>query len=128
MIDIIGCWRLVEVRATGPDGAPIRDHQYGPEPMGILQFTPQRMHAAVGDGRAAVPPGKSRFWVSYGGPYRFDGTLLVTRVDVTSAPDRMGSDQVRQVRAEGERVWLSPPARVVDGVMHQLELLWERLA
>ncbi|MCO6416820.1 lipocalin-like domain-containing protein [Siccirubricoccus sp. KC 17139] len=127
MIDIIGCWRLVQVRATGADGAPITDHQYGPSPMGIVQFTPERMHAAVGDGRAEMPPGKTRFWVSYGGPWRFDGAVLVTKVDVTSMPDRMGTDQVRQVRADGTRIWLSPPAREVDGVLHRLELQWERV-
>jgi hypothetical protein len=127
MIDLVGVWRLLEVRATGPDGAPILDHQYGPEPIGIVQFTPHRMHASVGDGRAALPPGRTRFAVSYGGPWRFDGETLVTRVDITSAPDRMGSDQVRQVRAEGAHVWLSPPARMVDGAMQTLELRWERL-
>lgn len=127
MIDLVGVWRLLEVRATGADGQPIANHQYGPEPIGIVQFTPHRMHASVGDGRAEMPPGAARFAVSYGGPWQFDGSTLVTRVDITSAPERMGSDQVRIVRAEGAHIWLSPPPRQVGGVEQRLELRWERL-
>lgn len=127
MLSLIGTWRLVAVRATGPDGAPLADHQYGPEPWGLLQVSATRMQAASGDGRAVMPPGRQRFWSAYTGAWRFDGTTLVTRVEDSNLPDRIGGDQVRQVRADGERVWLMPPARLVDGQMQQLELQWERL-
>ena len=40
----------------------------------------------------------------------------------------MGTDQVRGVRLEGERIVLTPPPRLVDGVTQQPELVWERLA
>ncbi|WP_187830376.1 hypothetical protein [Siccirubricoccus phaeus] len=45
MIDIIGCWRLVRTRATGADGAPIADHQYGPEPADAVDAVLQREDA-----------------------------------------------------------------------------------
>jgi hypothetical protein len=53
--------------------------------------------------------------------------VLITRVDDSNLADRIGGDQVRQVRADGAGVWLKPPARMVDGAMQQLELYWERI-
>lgn len=126
-MSIIGCWRLVEVRGYDPDGRPVADHRYGPEPRGILQFTAARMQAALGDGRAEMPAGTSRFWIAYTGPYTFDGEVLVTRVDDTSDPARLGTDQVRQVRVEGERLVLTPPPSPFKDVMVLLDLYWERI-
>jgi hypothetical protein len=126
MLSMIGTWRLVEVRAFDPEGRPVPS-QYGPTPMGVVQFAPDRMMAVLGDSRSPAA-GEGRFYTSYTGPWRFDGTTLVTRVDGCSDPSRMGTDQVRGVRAEGERIVLTPPPRAVGGVMQQPELVWERLA
>jgi hypothetical protein len=126
MLSIIGTWRLVEVRAFDTEGRAVQ-HGYGQPPMGVLQLGPDRMMAVLGDSR---PPaaGENRFYTSYTGSWRFDGTTLITRVDACSDPTRLGTDQVRGVRTEGERVVLLPPPRMVDGVMQQPELVWERLA
>lgn len=123
---LIGIWRLVEVRARDPEGRPVAS-EFGPAPIGTVQFGPGRMMAALGDGR---PPaeGEARFWVAYTGVWRFDGTVLSTRVDAAHPANRIGTDQVRQVRWDGDRVVLSPPPRMVRGVMHHLELAWEKVA
>ena len=123
---LIGIWRLVEVRARDPEGRPVAS-EYGPAPIGTVQFGPERMMAALGDSRPAAA-GESRFWVAYTGAWTFDGQVLTTRVDAAHPANRTGSDQVRQVRWEGERIVLSPPARMVQGVMTQLELAWEKVA
>jgi len=125
MEDLIGIWRLVEVRARDPEGRPIAS-EFGPEPIGTVQFGPQRMMAALGDGR---PPaaGETRFWVAYTGAWSLDGAVLSTRVDAAHPANRIGTDQVRQVRWEGTRVVLQPPPRLVNGVMNHLELEWERV-
>jgi hypothetical protein len=128
MISLLGTWQLLRVTATDAAGQPLTHHQYGPEPTGIVQFSAQRMQAATGDGRTVLPPGVQRFWSAYTGNYRFDGKVLITRVDDSNLADRIGGDQVRQVRADGAGVWLKPPARMVDGAMQQLELYWERIA
>ena len=57
----------------------------------------------------------------------FDGATLVTRVDACSDPARMGSDQVRRVRFEGDRLVLVPPPRPWQGVTQHRELLWEKV-
>ena len=121
---MIGIWRLVEVRARDPEGALIAS-EFGPAPMGTVQFG-----AGADDGRARRQPAagrraRRRFWVAYTGVWAFDGTVLSTKVDAAHPANRIGTDQVRQVRFEGARVVLQPPPRLVKGVMNHLELVWE---
>jgi hypothetical protein len=125
----IGVWRLVEARARDAEGRPVPS-QFGPTPLGVVTFDGRRMIAALGDARDEVPEEeRPRQYNSYAGPYSFDGATLVTRVDCASSPDRMGTDQVRGVRFEegGRRMVLTPPPRMIRGVMHHPELVWERM-
>ena len=122
---MIGIWKLLEVRCTDPEGRPIAS-EFGPAPIGTVQFGEDRMMAALGDSR---PPaeGETRFWVAYTGVWRFDGTVLSTVVDAAHPANRIGTDQVRQVSFEGANVVLRPPPRVVKGVMNHLALVWEKV-
>jgi hypothetical protein len=97
--------------------------------MGVTVFSAdRRMVAVLCDARAALPDGESeREYNSYCGTYIFDGSTLVTRVDACSDPARMGSDQVRKVRFEGERLVLMPPPRPWQGVTQHRELFWEKV-
>lgn len=128
-ISEIGVWRLIETRAKDPEGRPVPS-QFGPTPLGVVTFDGRRMIAALGDARDVVPEEEQpRQYNSYAGPYTFDGTTLVTKVDCSAHPDRMGSDQVRGVRFEegGRLMVLTPPPRMIRGVMHHPELVWERM-
>lgn len=125
----VGVWRLVQARAKDAAGRPIPS-QFGPTPLGVLTFDGRRMIAALGDARDAVPAEEQpRQYNSYAGPYVFDGTTLVTTVDCASSPDRLGTEQVRGVRFEegGRFIVLTPPPRMIRGVMHHPELVWERM-
>jgi Lipocalin-like domain len=75
-----------------------------------------------------LPAGVIREYSSYCGNYTFDGVQLVTRVDGASDPSRLGSDQVRGVRFEGERMVLIPPPRRTDESEEHREITWERIA
>jgi len=55
-------------------------------------------------------------------------TRLVTPVDAASDPSRIGSDQVRGVRFEGERMVLIPPPRRTNGGEEHREITSERIA
>ena len=125
---IVGTWRLVETRARDDAGAPMHP-PYGPQPMGVTVFSAERrMIAVLCDARGALPPGESeREYSSYCGAYTFDGATLVTRVDLSADPARIGSDQVRRVRFEGDRLVLMPPPRPWRGVMQHRELIWEKV-
>jgi hypothetical protein len=97
--------------------------------MGRVTFTADgRMMSVVCDGRAELPSGVSREYSSYSGTYTYDGARFVTRVDAASDPSRIGSDQVRGVRFEGERMILMPPPRLTGINGEYREITWERIA
>jgi hypothetical protein len=125
---IVGTWRLVMTRAYNDAGEPMAP-PYGPQPMGVVVFSPdRRMIAVLCDSRADLPAGETeREYNSYCGACRFDGATLVTRVDACSDPARMGSDQVRRVRFEGDRLVLMPPPRPWRGMTQHRELFWEKV-
>jgi hypothetical protein len=130
MIDtrIIGTWRLRSTKAVDDDGKPLPP-PLGPKPNGVVCFQPDgRMYSVICDGRAQLPAGEERAFVSYTGNYTFDGETLSTRVDGASDASRIGSDQVRKVRFENDRMVLAPPRRLWANVMQHQELFWERVA
>ena len=128
MPSIVGTWKLVHATARDAAGTA-RLSPYGGNALGRVTFTADgRMMSVVCDGRPELPVGASREYSSYCGNYTYDGTRLVTRVDAASDPSRIGSDQVRGVRFEGERMVLIPPARRVGEIEEQREIIWERIA
>ena len=56
------------------------------------------------------------------------GSHCVTRVDAASDPTRIGSDKVRGVRFESERMVLIPPPRRTGESEEHREITWERIA
>jgi Lipocalin-like domain len=125
---IVGTWRLAMTRAHDDAGEPMHA-PYGPHPMGVVMFSADgRMVAVLCDARAQLPTGEEREYSSYCGNYSFDGTTLVTRVDAASDRSRLGGDQVRRVRFEGDRLVLMPPPRPWRGVMQHREMFFERIA
>jgi hypothetical protein len=49
-------------------------------------------------------------------------------VDAASDPTRIGGDQVREARFEGERLILRPPPRKSAAGDEYRELTWERIS
>ncbi len=86
------------------------------------------MMCVLCDGRAELPAGEPRQFMSYAGNYSFDGTTLTTRVDASSDASRVGGDQVRAVSFVDGRLVLRPPRRLYAGLMQHQELVWERVA
>jgi hypothetical protein len=128
MPSIIGTWKLVSATARNASGTAL-PAPYGGNGMGRVTFTAEgRMMSVVCDGRAELPSGVSREYSSYCGTYTFDGARLVTRVDAASDPSRIGGDQVRGVRFDGERMILTPPTRRAGDSEEYREIAWERIA
>ncbi|MEZ5855096.1 MAG: lipocalin-like domain-containing protein [Hyphomicrobiaceae bacterium] len=129
MTAIIGTWRLVKGVTTDLDGNPAPPPYGGEKAMGRVTFNADgRMMAVLCDGRREVPADRPRLYTSYCGNYTFDGKRLVTRVDACSEPERMGTDQVRDVRFESGLMVLRPPVREEYGTKVQRELYWEKIA
>ncbi len=128
MRSIVGTWKLVAVAARDRNGNTLPD-PYGGKPMGRVMFNAEgRMMAVTCDGRPDLPQGAKREYSSYIGTYSFDGSRLVTRFDGASDPSRIGTDQVRGVGFDGDRMVLSPPPRQTDSGEQFRELTWERIA
>ena len=128
MPSIVGTWKLVAAAARDHSGNPL-PAPYGGKGMGRVMFNADgRMMAVTCDGRAELPAGTSRAYSSYCGTYTFDGARLVTRVDAASDPARIGSDQVREVSFNGDRMILRPPPRQTEAGEEYRELTWERIA
>jgi len=126
--DVVGVWRLVGGVMTDPSGRKV-GVPYGPRGMGRRSLAADgRMMAVLVDGRARLPDGARREYASYCGNYTFDGSTLITTVDAALDPARMGSQQVRKVRFDGDRMILVPPDRDEGGVTIHRELTWERVS
>lgn len=108
MRSIVGTWRLIAAAADDGNGRPLPP-PYGGQGMGRVTFSADgRMMSVVCDGRPELPAGVQREYSSYCGNYTFDGTRLVTKVDAASDPARIGSEQARDVRFEGDRMICVP--------------------
>jgi hypothetical protein len=118
---LIGTWRLIETRATDAAGNP-KKTVWGPEPMGRLVLTGNgRMMAVMCDGRVSMPEGNDRAYSSYCGNYRIEADTLITTVDAASERSRIGGEQRRRFRFDGDNLVLLPP-REPDG--EQREIFW----
>ena len=127
-MDIVGTWALVHATSVDSSGKEL-PAPYGPKKMGRATFNADgRMMAVLVDGRPDLPDGTKRDYASYCGNYRFDGKVLTTRVDAASDPARQGTDQVRDVRFEGDRMVLRPPPQKQGDVTHHRELYWEKIS
>ena len=128
MRSIVGTWKLVAAAARDRNGNPL-PAPYGGKGMGRVVFNAEgRMMAVNCDSRPVLPPGASRAYSSYCGNYTFDGSRLITLVDASSDPDRIGSDQVREVSFDRDRMILRPPPRQTETGEEFRELTWERIA
>jgi hypothetical protein len=133
---ILGTWRIVsyewETQATGE-----REPIMGKNPTGYIIFTPEgRMMAIItGEGRKAPTTDQDRAgllnsMVAYTGMYRLEGDKWITKVDVAWAPARLGTEQVRFFRFDGDRLqvisaWMQPGTRPERGMGRNI-IMWER--
>jgi Lipocalin-like domain len=128
MTSVVGTWRLVNAVSRDTNGKELPT-PYGGHGMGrVVLGADGRMMAVLCDGRREIPGGGKREYSSYCGNYTFDGKQLITRVDAALEPARIGSDQVRDVRFEGNLMVLRPPPRSYGGTAEQRELFWEKIA
>lgn len=128
MPSIIGTWKMAAAAARDRNGNPL-PAPYGGKGMGRVMFNAEgRMMAVTCDGRPQLPAGTVRAYSSYCGNYTFDGARLITRVDAASDAARIGSDQVREVSFDGDRMILRPPPRQSEAGEEYRELTWERIA
>ena len=128
MADIHGTYKLVKAVARDAAGN-LLPTPYGGNPLGrVVLGADGRMAAVTCDASPDLPPGAKREFSAYTGKYDFDGKTLTTHVDGASDASRIGGDQVRGVRFEGEFMVLQPPLRPYGGAPEQRELYWVKFS
>jgi hypothetical protein len=135
-----GTWKLVRFTqryvGTGETIAV-----FGQHPSGFLSYSRDgRMNAIlvkddrpkVADMAQATPRDKAQLFSSmyaYAGTFTVDGDTVTHHVDISWNGNWTGTDQVRNVRLEGDRLFISTNAQSngIDGKVAVAELEWERV-
>ena len=66
-------------------------------------------------------------YMSYCGRYEIQGNKVVHHVEASLFPNWIGTDLERTFEFDDDRIILSPPPRVVDGIKQSSHLTWERI-
>ena len=114
---ILGAWKLQSFAFT--DGAGAVEHPLGEEPTGFAIFSDGHMalnFMAAGRtpyaddnvlaGSADEKGEAAATYVSFGGPYRVDGNLVIVEVEQAFHPNWAGRTQVRQFEVSGDTLVL----------------------
>jgi hypothetical protein len=141
MARLVGVWSLEAIRDRLPDGR-LGDHpDFGPNPSGLIVYTGSG-HVSVqfmrsgrtawrneGEPTADERAESVRGYGAYAGRYEVDeaaGTVL-HHVETALIPNRVGVTLTRFFSFDGDRLTLSPPRFLRDGVEIQRTLEWRRV-
>jgi hypothetical protein len=135
---LVGAWKLVswELRSSGGDVT----YPYGEDVTGYLIYTASghmsaalmgnaRAHMRSPDLRGGTDEEKSAAFdthLSYSGRYELHQGRVVHHPDVASFPNWVGQPQERFIKIEGDRLSISTPPLLVDGVEQRSYLIWTR--
>ncbi len=137
-INLVGTWKLVSVTIISEDGKVINPTPYGQNPIGYIIYTPDRMMAVItydgrkklsGDRLKAPDAERAEAFatsVGYSGRYTRKGDTVIHHVELSAYQNEVGSDQVRKISLEGERVVLTTPPLMREGKSQVYRLVWER--
>ncbi|HLN59452.1 MAG TPA: lipocalin-like domain-containing protein [Thermoanaerobaculia bacterium] len=142
MARFVGVWSLEAICDCLPDGR-VEDHpDFGSNPNGLIVYTASG-HVAVQFMRSGRPRWRNednptdaeraeaaRGYGAYAGRYEVDEAAGVVHHDVETAliPNRIGVTLTRFFSFEGDKMTLSPPRFLRDGVEVDRTLVWRRLA
>ncbi|BCY13451.1 lipocalin-like domain-containing protein [Actinoplanes sp. L3-i22] len=117
----VGTWRLVSFDQADADGRTLAG-PLGAQPRGLLIYTPEG-HLSVS--MMSTTAGQTPQFMGYAGRWRIDGAHLIHQIHVSSRPDWIGAEQIREPELDGERMTIRT-TQVVDGQTRTRILCWER--
>jgi hypothetical protein len=132
---IVGTWKLVSVayedQATG-ERTPV----YGAHPKGVQIATPEGRWLALmtAEGRKIPESDDERAkalktMIAYTGRYRIEGGSVVTKVEAAWNEAWVGTEQVRAVRFDGDKLLLQSPPMPhpnINGKVVRVIVEWQR--
>ena len=140
--DLIGAWALERWEIGYSDDRPV-SLPYGEDAEGMILYTPDGYMSAVLRPKARGPvstpyvrqapagekAGLFDTFMYYGGPYRIDGGDVIHTVIHALNPDLTGTEQVRHVAFEGDRLILSGEEKIdATGLSRLHRVVWRRAA
>lgn len=137
---LVGTWRLVRWYNLSEDGT--ETYPLGDDATGYISYSSDgfvfvhlmaanRVPYALNDPFGGTPEEDAaavKSHISYAGPYEYRGCDVVHRVTQASCPNWVGSEQVRRIRFEGDRLELSAVGARFQGHQVTAYVLWERAA
>jgi hypothetical protein len=124
---LTGTWSLVSFVRETTDSHERYD-QLGPNPKGYIGYSPDgRMYALLTSGNRVHPQKnppsieeQSELFqseIAYAGTYKVEGNKVTHHLDVASDESRVGTDQVRFFRLEGDvlTITTAPNKSPIDG-------------
>ena len=139
MDNLAGTWKLVSASASTASGEPC-DSPFGSSPTGILIYTREGRMAVMtsNSGRKPLPadaflaPVEERAeafttFFAYAGRYTLSGDKVIHHVEISSLQNFVGTDLVRLIRFQGDRIILVSPPMPIKRKTQTLELVWERV-
>lgn len=101
--DLVGVWRLESCHEVDEHGGH-QESPLGPDPAGLL-FYGATGHVSVN--MMSTRPGERATYQSYAGTWRRDGATVVHTITVAPESSWLGSEQVRQLVRDGDRLILT---------------------
>jgi len=136
--DLLGTWSLVTWDIQYSDQRPVT-YPYGADAQGMLIYAPDQHLSVVicSAGRPRLTTesvrkapveqkvGAFETYFSYAGRWELRDDAIVHRLSYALNPNFIGTDQVRQLLLEGDRLTLSTTDEV-KGVSRLHRLVWKR--
>jgi len=137
--NLFGTWRLVSLIVEVMDTHE-QLRQFGDNPPGFMHFTPEgRVFAVLSASNRSLVHTEADQIAAFGsvnaytGRYRVEGSTLVTTVDVSVDPGRVGTDLVRYYDLRGDTLeiktapfYSNKPSLGLGDKKLQSFLLWQR--
>jgi hypothetical protein len=137
--NLTGTWTLVSAVASTASGER-GDSPFGPSPTGILIYTREgRMAVMVSySGRKPLPADPFlatmeeraeafTTFFAYAGRYTLTGDKVIHHAEISSLQNFAGTDLVRLLKFQGDRIILVSPPMSINSRMQTLQLVWERV-
>jgi len=137
---LVGTWKLVSA-SLSTDGGERDDAPFGASPTGFLTYTREgRMSAMISYGGRkplsvsdwSLAPAEEKAeafgtFAAYAGRYTLKEDRVIHHVEISSLQNWVGTDLVRLVRIQNDRIILATLPTATDGKIQTWELVWERV-
>jgi hypothetical protein len=137
---LVGTWRLLHWYNVSDEGE--KTYPLGEGATGYISYSgdgfvfvhlmaANRLLYAVNDpfgGTLEEDAAAMKSQISYAGPYEYRGDVVIHKVTHASCPNWVGTEQLRQVRFDGDRLELSAAGARFQGRAVTAYVLWERAA